>query len=144
MISSTRACLYGGRVTESPEPTAVADPAGAVREPTVTGLPAGYTYGVTRYADIILQQAFPTQFDDIVTVLSSFMIDLNELRVGGGGRTVFVRPSMERSQPAGGARKPLRSARLSTANSSPTSADMRSICSASVARPTHIQGSPSR
>ena len=85
-----RACLYGGRVTQSPEPTAVSDPAGAVREPTVTGLPDGYTYGVTRYADIILQQAFPTQFEDIVTVLSSFRINLGELRVGGGGRTVFV------------------------------------------------------
>ena len=37
----------------------VLDLAGQVRPPTINGLPEGYTYGVTRYADVVLEQAFP-------------------------------------------------------------------------------------
>lgn len=63
---------------------------GAVGRPTVTGLPLGYLYGVTRYADIILHGAFPSRLDDIVRSLEGYRIDLDELRAGGGGRTAFV------------------------------------------------------
>jgi hypothetical protein len=70
----------------------MADPAlpGAVGAPTVAGLPAGYVYGVTRYADVILAGAFPTRLDQLVRSLAGFRISLDELRAGGGGRTVFV------------------------------------------------------
>ncbi|MGD8150594.1 hypothetical protein [Ornithinimicrobium sp. Y1694] len=43
-----------------------ADPAGSVRDPTIAGLPDGYRYGVTRYADIIMSQAFPDRWADLV------------------------------------------------------------------------------
>ena len=76
-----------------PEPEAeeVLDLGGQVRPPTVDGLPAGYTYGVTRYADVILEQAFHDRFHDLLSALEQFRPTLDELRVGGGGRTVFVR-----------------------------------------------------
>ena len=63
---------------------------GAVGRPTVEGLPDGYIYGVTRYADVILQGAFPGRLGEIVRSLENFRITLDELRAGGGGRTVFV------------------------------------------------------
>ena len=63
---------------------------GAVGRPTVDGLPGGYIYGVTRYADVILHGAFRARLDEIVRSLESFRITLDELRAGGGGRTVFV------------------------------------------------------
>lgn len=63
---------------------------GAVGRPTVDGLPEGYIYGVTRYADVILQGAFPGRLGEIVDSLKDFRITLDELRAGGGGRTVFV------------------------------------------------------
>ncbi len=63
---------------------------GAVGEPTVDGLPEGYIYGVTRYADIILERAFPGRLANIVRTLTGFRVTLDELRAGGGGRTVFV------------------------------------------------------
>lgn len=69
----------------------VLDPAGQVRPPTVTELPAGYVYGVSRYADIILNEAFPRRFSDLKSALARFRPTLDELRAGGGGRTVFVR-----------------------------------------------------
>ncbi len=58
--------------------------------PTVTNLPDGYSYGVTRYADVILQHAFPAQYRELIEVLESFEIGLAELQVGGGNRTPFV------------------------------------------------------
>ena len=59
---------------------------GMVRFPTVE-LPHGYHYGVTRYADVILQQAFPLKFADIVANLESFYIDYEQdIKVGGGSR----------------------------------------------------------
>ena len=69
----------------------VLDLAGQVRPPTIEGLPSGYRYGVTRYADVILQEAFRGRFDDLQVALEDFRPTLDELRVGGGGRTVFVR-----------------------------------------------------
>jgi len=67
------------------------DLAGQVRSPTVDGLPDGYEYGVTRYADVILQRAFPGRFEDLRKALDAFAPTLDELRAGGGGRTEFVR-----------------------------------------------------
>ena len=75
----------------SPDADDVLDLAGQVREPTIEGLPGGYRYGVTRYADIILQEAFRDRFDDLQMALEDFRPTLDELRAGGGGRTVFVR-----------------------------------------------------
>ena len=74
---------------EEPDGDAI-DPRGVVREPTLV-LPPGYVYGVTRYADVVLQNALPDRFDELVDSLASFQIGLAELRVGGGGRTEFVR-----------------------------------------------------
>lgn len=80
-------------VTEEalPAETDVVDLAGAVRPVTTPGLPTGYVYGATRYADVILRQSFPGRFEDLVQALGSFRPTLDELRAGGGGRTVFVR-----------------------------------------------------
>ncbi len=69
----------------------ILDLAGQVRPPTVADLPEGYTYGVTRYADVVLDQAFPDRFRDLLSALELFKPTLDELRVGGGGRTEFVR-----------------------------------------------------
>ena len=66
------------------------DIAGEVREVSTSGWPDGYVYGATRYADVILQNSFPARFDDLVKALEEFNPTLNELRSGGGGRTVFV------------------------------------------------------
>jgi len=63
------------------------DPPGIVRAPNVSGLPAGYRYGVTRYADLILRDAFPDRYRDLVEVLSEFRIDVQELLTGGGARS---------------------------------------------------------
>lgn len=71
-------------ISESPLP-------GVVTPPSVRGLPAGYTYGVTRYADVILAHAFPTLFGEIVTALESFTISFpQEIKVGGGGRALHT------------------------------------------------------
>lgn len=74
-----------------PEPEVVVDLPGAVRPPTAGGLPDGYVYGVTRYADIILAGAFPLRLRQLAGALARFRITLDELRAGGGGRTEFVR-----------------------------------------------------
>ena len=68
-----------------------ADLPGAARPPTAAGLPDGYVYGVTRYADIILAGAFPARLGHLIRSLAAFRITLQELRAGGGGRTEFVR-----------------------------------------------------
>ncbi|MDE0581054.1 MAG: BglII/BstYI family type II restriction endonuclease [bacterium] len=69
----------------------VVDLAGQVRDITVSGLPEGYDYKATRYADVILKEAFPNRFRDLTNALEQFRPTLDELRSGGGGRTVFVR-----------------------------------------------------
>ena len=60
---------------------------GTVRDPQVE-LPSGYTYGVTRYADLILRDAFPLKFADIVGNLEDFYIDyVEDIKAGGGSRS---------------------------------------------------------
>lgn len=76
--------------TDDVEVTADDAVPGAVGEPTIGGLPDGYIYGVTRYADIILRHAFPARLRNMVRALDGFRITLDELRAGGGGRTAFV------------------------------------------------------
>lgn len=67
-------------------------PPGIVESPTVVGLPNGYRYGVTRYADLILCHAFPNLYQDLLTVLDDFRIDTpTEILKGGGGRADHTR-----------------------------------------------------
>lgn len=63
---------------------------GVISPPTVTDLPDGYTYGVTRYADLILRDGLPDAWAALVDTLTNFRIDLRELQTGGGGRTLHV------------------------------------------------------
>ncbi|QQM67091.1 BglII/BstYI family type II restriction endonuclease [Actinomyces weissii] len=59
---------------------------GAVCDPQVV-FPSGYKYGVTRYADLILRDAFPQKYVDIVGNLEDFYIDYAEdIKAGGGSR----------------------------------------------------------
>lgn len=67
------------------------DLAGEVRGFMTPGWPPGYVYGATRYADVILRESFPGRFRDLVAALDSYRPSLDELRRGGGGRTVFTR-----------------------------------------------------
>lgn len=60
---------------------------GSVREPTITGLPGGYRYGVTRYADVILAQAYPQHWGDLISALEQLTITRHELETGGGNKT---------------------------------------------------------
>ncbi len=62
------------------------EPAGMVGPPNVDDLPSGYRYGVTRYADLILREALPERYGDLLAVLSDYQIDIDELTRGGGGR----------------------------------------------------------
>jgi hypothetical protein len=59
-------------------------------KPIIGPLPDGYTYYVARYADVILQTAFESRLSELLDVLDGFHPTLDELRRGGGGRTVFV------------------------------------------------------
>ena len=72
-------------------PAEALDLAGQVRAPLIRGLPTGYRYGVVRYADVILESAFPRRLEDLAYALEGFHPTLDELRAGGGSRTVFVR-----------------------------------------------------
>lgn len=65
-------------------------PQSAVGPPTVDGLPPGFAYGVTRYADVILAASFPGLLGDLGAALAGFDATLAELSVGGGNRTGFV------------------------------------------------------
>ena len=69
----------------------ISDLPGMVRQPSVGELPAGYAYGVTRYADLILRNAFPERFNDLVEVLGAFRIDVQEILKGGGSRASHTR-----------------------------------------------------
>lgn len=80
-------------MNQPPEPLGVADAvdiSGEVREVATEGWPEGYVYGATRYADVILRHSYPGRFTDLLTALKEFHPTLDELRAGGGGRTVFV------------------------------------------------------
>lgn len=68
----------------------LSDPPGVASSPTVPNLPSGYAYRVTRYADVILQQAFPDRFSELADVLSTYRIDVAEVLTGGGNRAPFV------------------------------------------------------
>lgn len=67
------------------------DPVGQVQPPTVEGLPDGYFYRVTRFADVVLERAFADRFCDLRAALESFEPTLGELIAGGGNRTPFVK-----------------------------------------------------
>lgn len=85
--------VYRGTVADQPIPD-IADPAlpSVVAQPSVAGLPSGYRYGVTRYADVILAHAFPSRFAEILRALASFQIDFrSEIVAGGGGRAIHTR-----------------------------------------------------
>lgn len=71
-------------MAESDETVTDGDLPGMVGDPHVA-LPAGYRYGVTRYADLILENAFPEKFRDLTGNLDDFYIDYTEDIVTGGG-----------------------------------------------------------
>jgi len=76
------------------EPTPITATPATRRDPTVPiigPLPDGYVYYVARYADVILKTAFADRFAELVAVLEGYHPTLEELRKGGGGRTVFVK-----------------------------------------------------
>ncbi len=77
--------------SESNEDAGVVAAAGSVGDPTIGGLPPGYVYGITRYADVILEASFPDRLANIVTALDAYHPHLDELIAGGGGRTEFTR-----------------------------------------------------
>lgn len=66
-------------------PVEIPDPPNIAQEPTITDLPAGYIYRVTRYADVILREAFPNSFNDLTSVLEEFRVDFREDIVSAGG-----------------------------------------------------------
>lgn len=57
---------------------------GLVGEEHLT-MPSGYKYGVTRYADLILRDAFPDKFQDIVDNLTEYSINYEQDIVLQGG-----------------------------------------------------------
>lgn len=72
----------------------VADPAvpGVVAEKSVLDFPEGYRYGVTRYADVILKNAFPKAFQDLSEALNRYRISYpDEILNRGGNRTPQTR-----------------------------------------------------
>lgn len=62
-------------------------PSGVLSPPAATGFPAGYRVGVTRYADVILRDALPQRYADLIAVLDSYRVHADELVVGGGNRS---------------------------------------------------------
>jgi hypothetical protein len=69
---------------------AVPELPGAVGPPTVQDFPDGYTYGVTRYADVILRESFPTHFADLCAALGSLIILFSDVAAGGGNRSLIA------------------------------------------------------
>lgn len=61
-----------------------------VAEPTAADLPSGYSFGVTRYADLILRDAFPRRYAELVDVLRGYSIAATELVAGGGNRAAHT------------------------------------------------------
>ena len=68
-----------------PDETTLPDPAGMLFDPTVA-IPEGYHIGVTRYADLILRDAFTDRFNELWATLDGYSIDSSELVAGGGNR----------------------------------------------------------
>jgi hypothetical protein len=60
---------------------------GFVATPTVGSFPPGYRVSVTRYADIILENAFPSLWSDLLGAFAELAIDRAELEKSGGNRT---------------------------------------------------------
>ena len=59
---------------------------GSITAPQIA-LPDGYHYGVTRYADLILQHAFPLKLADLISNLEEYYIDyVTDIKTGGGSR----------------------------------------------------------
>jgi hypothetical protein len=86
--------VTGATPPPAAEPTPVAATATSRSDPTapiISGLPSGYVYYVARYADVILKSAFEARLKELIDVLDGFHPTLDELRKGGGGRTVFVK-----------------------------------------------------
>lgn len=55
--------------------------------PASVDLPGGYIYGVTQYADVILKEAFPQRFSEIVENLEAYFINYDsDIKAGGGSR----------------------------------------------------------
>lgn len=74
-------------MSETPETTIAESGLPGVVGPPSLELPDGYTYGVTRYADVILQGSFPALCSEIVHSLENFEIDyVNEIAQRGGSR----------------------------------------------------------
>jgi len=78
----------------------ISDLPGMVREPSVGQLPEGYAYGVTRYADLILRDAFPERCNDLAAVLGEFRIDVQEILKGGGSSGTPTRPGARSARSA--------------------------------------------
>jgi hypothetical protein len=60
---------------------------GFIATPTLETVPSGYRVRVTRYADIILANAFPDLWRDLIGAFDELMIEVAELERGGGNRT---------------------------------------------------------
>lgn len=61
-------------------------PLNAITAPNVK-LPGGYTYGVTRGADLILKGAHPQRFEELYGVLDNALFKVADMVAGGGGRS---------------------------------------------------------
>lgn len=57
---------------------------------TVENLPDGYVYYGTHHADVVLRDAYPQHWRDLVESLEAFRIDASEIRAAGGGETTIV------------------------------------------------------
>lgn len=70
--------------------TGLQDSSGVVRPSSIEGLPTGYRYGVTRFADVILRDAFPDRFNELMEALTEYQIDAHEILSGGGSRATHT------------------------------------------------------
>lgn len=73
-------------MSEAHGTSALPDAPGMLLDPSVSDFPSGYQIGVTRYADLVLQGAFPRHFADLIAALDAFHIEADELIAGGGNR----------------------------------------------------------
>jgi hypothetical protein len=60
-------------------------------KPPSSAFPSGYKIGVTRYADVILENGFPQRFRELTQNLEQFTIDVSEVETGGGSRASHTR-----------------------------------------------------